>query len=76
MEHRDRLARFGVEYLEAALAAQGRRLVVVDSAEVTDDLVRDMVEVLTSFCARLYGRRSAKRRAQAALVATKVEAAA
>lgn len=43
--------------------------VVVDDGEVADDLVRDMVEVLTSFCARLYGRRSAKRRAEAALEA-------
>src|SRR6266536_1740237 len=39
VEHRDRLARFGVEYLEAALGAQGRRLVVVDAGEATDDLV-------------------------------------
>ena len=76
VEHRDRLARFGVEYLEAALAAQGRRLVVVEDAEVTDDSVRDMVEVLTSFCARLCGRRSARRRARAALAATETEAAA
>ena len=53
VEHRDRLARFGVEYLAAALAAQGRRIVVVEEGEATDDLVRDMVEVLTSFCARL-----------------------
>jgi putative resolvase len=34
--------------------------VVLDSGEVTDDLVRDMVEVLTSFCARLYARGSAR----------------
>jgi putative resolvase len=51
------------ELVEAALSAHGRRLVVLDSGEVTDDLVRDMVEVLTSFCARLYGRRSARNRA-------------
>jgi putative resolvase len=37
--------------------------VVIGDSEVTDDLVRDMVEVLTSFCARLYGRRSARNRA-------------
>ena len=67
VEHRDRLARFGVEYLEAALSAQGRQLIVVNDAEVDDDLVRDTVEVLTSLCARVYGRRSAKRRAQAAI---------
>lgn len=67
VEHRDRLARFGVEYIEAALAAHGRRIVVLDDREVDDDLVRDMVEVLTSMCARLYGRRSARRRAQHAV---------
>jgi putative resolvase len=69
VEHRDRVARFGVEYLEAALAAQGRPLVVLDEQELEDDLVRDITEVLTSMCARLYGRRSAKRRAVAALAA-------
>jgi putative resolvase len=37
--------------------------VVLDAGEVTDDLACDMVEVLTSFCARLYGRRSAHNRA-------------
>jgi putative resolvase len=60
---RDRLARMNTELVEAALAAHGRRLVVLDDGEMTDDLVRDMVEVLTSFCARLYGRRSARNRA-------------
>lgn len=65
VEHRDRLARFGVEHLEAALSASGRRIVVLDDAEINDDLVADMVEVLTSMCARLYGRRSARRRAEA-----------
>ena len=30
VEHRDRLARFGVEHLEAALAAHGRKIVVAD----------------------------------------------
>jgi putative resolvase len=67
VEHRDRLARMNAELVEAALAAAGRRLVVVDAGEVDDDLVRDIVEVLTSFCARLYGRRSARNRALKAL---------
>ena len=63
VEHRGRLGRMNAELVEAALAAHGRRLVVLDDSEVTDDLVRDMIEVLTSFCARLYGRRSARNRA-------------
>ena len=69
VEPRDRLARFGAEYIEAALAAAGRKLVVVDQAERKDDLVPDMVDVLTSFCARLYGRRAAKNRAEKAVAA-------
>ncbi|MCA2226873.1 IS607 family transposase [Nonomuraea aurantiaca] len=78
VERRDRLARFGLEQLSAALEATGRRIVVIDDAEagesgavpgarVDDELLRDMAEVLTSLCARLYGRRSAARRARAAL---------
>jgi putative resolvase len=67
--HRDRLARFGAECIEAALAAGGRKLVVVDQAERNDDLVRDRVDVLTAFCARRYGRRAAKNRAEKALAA-------
>jgi len=74
VEHRDRLARFGVEHLEAALSAQGRRIVVVDAGEVDDDLIRDMTEVLTSFCARLYGRRGARNRAVRALGCAKRDA--
>lgn len=69
VEHRDRFARFGAEYVEAALTAQGRRLLVVDLAEVDDDLVRDVAEILTSLCARLYGRRAAADRARRAIKA-------
>lgn len=71
VEHKDRLGRMNVELVEAALSAAGRRLVVLDDGELEDDLVRDMVEVLTSFCARLYGRRSAKNRARKALEAAR-----
>jgi predicted site-specific integrase-resolvase len=67
VEHRDRFARFGAEYVEAALSAQGRRLLVVDPAETDDDLVRDVTEILTSLCARLYGRRAAADRARRAV---------
>lgn len=67
VEHRDRLMRFGFEYVDATLNAQGRNVLVMDSTEVKDDLVRDVTEVLTSLCARLYGRRSAANRAKKAL---------
>jgi len=69
VEHRDRLMRFGFEYVEAALAASGRKLIVVDETEVTDDIVRDVHEVLVSMCARLYGKRAAANRAKRAMEA-------
>jgi putative resolvase len=59
---------FGLEYVEAALAAQGRVL-VVDGAESTDDIVRDLHEVIGS----LYGKRAAKNRAKNAIEAMQCE---
>ena len=69
VEHRDRLARFGFEMVDAAVRGGGGEVIVVDDGELEDDLVRDVTEVLTSMCARLYGRRSAARRAERALEA-------
>ncbi len=69
VERRERLSRFGFEYVEAALAGRGARILVMDEGELEDDLVRDVTEVMTSLCARLYGRRSARRRAERALAA-------
>ena len=66
VEHRDRLTRFGFEYVEAG---RGARILVMDEGELEDDLVRDVTEVMTSLCARLYGKRSARRRAERALAA-------
>src|ERR1700756_4578584 len=67
VEHRDRLMRFGAEYVEAALTAQERKLLVMESSEVNDDLVQIIIELLTFFCPRLYGRRSARHKARKAL---------
>lgn len=69
VEHRDRLASVNAGLVEAALSAQGRRLIVVGDSELDDDLEADVTEVLTSFYARMYGRQAARRKAKAALKA-------
>ena len=69
VQHRERLCRFGFEYVAAALAGRGARILVMEDGELEDDLVRDVTEVMTSQCARLYERRSARRRAERALAA-------
>lgn len=73
VEHRDRLARFGSEYVESALRASDRKVVVVNDIEMKDDLVQDMIDVLTSFCARLYGKRAARNRAKRTMEAAQKE---
>ena len=67
VEHRGRFARFGAEYVEAALSAQGRRLLVVDAAGVDDDLVGDVAEMVASLCVRRYGRHVAANRVRRAV---------
>ncbi|ABD11335.1 site-specific integrase-resolvase-like [Frankia casuarinae] len=81
VEYRDRFGRFGVEYVDADLAASGRRLLVVDPAGVDedpagvdDDLVGDVTEILTSLCFRLYGREAAADRVRRAVAAAVEEA--
>jgi predicted site-specific integrase-resolvase len=68
VEHRDRLTRFGFELVEAALYASGKRIVVVEEGEVKDDLVRDLLKVLTSACERPM-KRSARDRVKRILEA-------
>lgn len=66
VEHKDRATRFGFRYLETLLALQGRRLDVVNLAEDgREDLVTDLVAIVYSFSARLYGQRRAKRKTEA-----------
>ena len=69
VEHRERLSRFGFEYVEPALAGRGDRILVMDERELEDDMVRDETEVMISLCARLYVWRWARRRAERALAA-------
>jgi len=66
-EHRDRFARFGAEYVEAALSVPGCRVMVMDPAELDGDLVRDVTGILTSLCAGLCGRGAAAPRAERAV---------
>jgi len=65
VEHTDRATRFGFRYLDTLLELQGRRIEVVNLAENgREDLVADLVAIVYSFCARLYGQRRAKRKTE------------
>lgn len=65
VEHKDRGTRFGFRYIETLLRANGRGIEVVNQSENgTDDLLADLVSIIYSFCARLYGQRRAKRKTE------------
>jgi predicted site-specific integrase-resolvase len=65
VEHKDRLTRFGFNYIEQLLAMQGRKIEVINLAENgKEDLIQDFVSIVTSFCARLYGQRRSKRKTE------------
>jgi putative resolvase len=66
VEHKDRLTRFGFRYLETLLELAGRQIEVVNLAENDrEDLLADLVSIVSSFAARLYGQRRAKRKTAA-----------
>ena len=65
VEHKDRASRFGVQYIESLLRLQDRQLEIVNQAENgTEDLLADLTSIISSFCARLYGQRRAKRKTE------------
>ena len=66
VEHKDRLTRFGFGYFEQLLPMLGCELVVINrDSEEKDDLLKDLVAVITSFCCRLYGLRRGQNKAKA-----------
>ena len=66
VEHKDRLTRFGFNYLEMLTKSQGRRIEVINLSEEDEieDITEDLVSIITSFCARIYGKRRAKRKTE------------
>lgn len=62
VEHKDRLTRFGFEWFRLFIEQQGRRIVVINEAgDDRADLAQDLVSIIYSFSARLYGQRRSKR---------------
>jgi excisionase family DNA binding protein len=63
--YRDRLTRFGFEYLERFFKQYGVGIEVVLGEEPKNayqELVEDLIEIITSFAAKLYGLRSRKKK--------------
>lgn len=62
IEHKYRLTRFGFNYIKLLL--NDCDIVVVNECETDQDLFEDFVSLVTSFCARIYGKRRTKRKTE------------
>ena len=62
VEFRDRLTRFGFDYLKRYFESHGIKMEVVEETEkgYMEELVEDFVSIVISFAARIYGKRSQK----------------
>lgn len=65
VEHKDRLSRFGLNYIQKLLELDNRMIEVVNNTETDEqDIIQDFVSIITSFCARIYGKRRSKRKTE------------
>ncbi len=61
--HKDRLLRFGAEIVFRICELKGIEVVIINKSKqpsFEEELTRDVMEIMTVFCAKLYGRRSHK----------------
>ena len=66
VEHKNRLTRFGFNYLDIMLNTHNKKIEVINLVDNDrEDLVQDFISVITSFCARVYGQRRSKRKTEA-----------
>lgn len=65
VEHKDRLTRFGFNYINTLFNYMNKKIEVVNNVDNDkEDLIQDFTSVITSFCARIYGLRRSRRRTE------------
>ena len=65
VEHKDRLTRFGFNYIDILLKSHNKKIEVINLVDNNkEELIQDFVSVITSFCARIYSQRISKRKVE------------
>jgi len=65
VEHKDRLTRFGFNFLKDWMALRQCQIIVINNVETDkEDLMQDFISLVTSMVARLYGLRRSKRKTE------------
>jgi len=57
IEYKDRLTRFGFNYIKMLCDLQDKKITIINEVENKNDLIQDFISIITSFCARIYGNR-------------------
>lgn len=74
VEHKDRLTRFGSNYIITLFEQLGKRVEIINGVEnPKDDLMADFAAIITSFCSRLYGLKRGKRKTEKIIAQLKEE---
>jgi predicted site-specific integrase-resolvase len=63
VNYKDRLTRFGFDYLASYFKSHGVSIIVLKETEIQDpqkELVDDLIAIVTSFSGKIYGMRSNK----------------
>jgi putative resolvase len=65
VEHKDRLARFGINYIQVLLHKTNKKIEIINETNNdNEDILQDLVSIITSFTARIYGLRRSKRKTE------------
>jgi putative resolvase len=64
VEHKDRLTRFGFNYINILLKSLNKKVEVINLTDNKEDLIQDFVSCITLFCARIYGQKRSKRKTE------------
>lgn len=60
--YKDRITRFGYGYIQKYFDLFNCNLEIINSQEIKEDFIKDVLDIITVFCAKLYGKRSSKNR--------------
>lgn len=65
VEHKDRFCRFGFNSYKVLLNAMDRDIEVInETLNDKEDIIQDLISIITSFCSKIYGLRRSKRKTE------------
>jgi len=65
VEHKDRLTRFGFNFIKTICDKSNCEIIVINNVEnPKEDIIQDFVSIITSFCAKIYGQRRSRRKTE------------